>query len=466
MIPLANRLALLKIDLATASKEGLLSDDSDDSYFGFKLSPLFLFPLLEHHQLISFEYNVLCSELKQKNLGKITENDTHTKEQLHTAYLLAQLLEAVYLIYLNIPREAEKFYDDKACLRQYLQSLDYEFIDYQPIDKRPKKAHSGLSFVKKTRDFSLEGNFWRLLFARLKRVLDAIAPFAPSRFGFVDKMDNVLNPVFNHLGWTFYIPRLLVNLYGTAKHTYRGEWMSAEEKKLYTSDRLRIQLERRWFELANDMVWIPVGIMTCFVLVNALTPAGTYLTAGLYAYDVFLAAMRAHLELGRLEESQSQYQKMLEEAEPEDKESILSYKEQLDRHIRYQKMRFMLSITSTSLLFIGMCLTVPLIVTPFLLLIAVSFITVVCLANYIAAKYIERYKPADKIPPPPEVSAKEVTAKAAPVKGSRSFGLFKPEKKDPDLIRRVQSDNQLSKPVDSNPIIKMLPQGSSPLECL
>src|SRR5690606_30350628 len=111
------------------------------------------------------------------------------------------------------------------------------------------------------------------------------------------------NTPISMLAWLFYVPRSADNLLMMGKHLIPGFWMKQAERDLGFSLRLRAQIRRRWFELGNDLAWMVVVFINCFILTGVvLGPFAIYLSIALFAFDVILSSIRAYVELKRLSE--------------------------------------------------------------------------------------------------------------------------------------------------------------------
>lgn len=139
------------------------------------------------------------------------------------------------------------------------------------------------------REWTAKVNWFRLFFLiRLKRAFQAFSKLdnvTQHYKSFADALGKA-GPALNYIGWMFYVPRFLANVGLLIKHTADFGWMNEEERQLGFSRRLKKELEKRWVELANDAVWMTVGIINCFVLTGT---AAMGLTAALYFFDVVVA---------------------------------------------------------------------------------------------------------------------------------------------------------------------------------
>ncbi|MBA2651522.1 MAG: hypothetical protein H0U73_04560 [Tatlockia sp.] len=216
-------------------------------------------------------------------------------------------------------------------------------------------------------------------------------------------IDPFIAPVLNHLAWLFYFPRLAVNLFLLFKHVLPGWWMSDEEKKVNWMLRLQAQLQRRWFELFNDGAWFITGLLGSFLLTGGLAPIGMYLTISLFFYDVILAGIRAHIELGRLNNLRAEYQKIAEglrsskDITLEGPLEVTEYQNYLEQCISYEQKKLWLSVVSTTALFLGMLFAIPAITNPVVPLIGAILVVTITYATYKAVQWVEEQKPATQV---------------------------------------------------------------------
>ncbi|QBR82909.1 hypothetical protein E3983_00155 [Legionella israelensis] len=360
-------------------------------------TPLFYRRLVDQNHVISLEYSVLKSQLTSELKSAV--NKESIAHQLMFVFILAQLLEYINYFYLKTPKEVRRFRQDQDCYLSWLKKWDY---GWEEPEKKKKLKGGKLAVSSKIRELTSTVNWPRLLLIRIKRVLDVLTTVIESnkaftRFVFI--MDKFSNPVLPYLAWAFYVPRLMTNLFLCFKHVFPGFWMSEEEKSLGWAFRLKTQLKRRWFELANDSVWLTIGVINCFILVGALAPVAAYLTVALYTFDVLLAGIRAYIEMSRLKHLKSQYAEIIKATASEDQHEIKAYQASLNARIKYERLRLGLSVATTSSLLLTMCLTLPFFaaINPVIPLIGVILVVAVSIVSYALGKYFERYKPDDKI---------------------------------------------------------------------
>lgn len=388
-------------------KENFFNQSSDQEVLELLRSPETIRPDIYHkmvssHLVITIEYSLLSQQIRSQVLSEKFLKE----EQIRSALLLAGLLEHIYHHYLIVPREVRRLREQQELYRSVLGLR----ASTDPVD-------DSLPFSQEVRNRTIQVNLYRLFFIRTKRFLDLIARLDTSASWYrtiIRSLDKYTDPVLPHLMWLFFLPRLLVNISLLIKHTVPGPWMTSDkEKSLKFFVRFQAQLQRRWFELANDLAWISVNIINCFVLIGLLAPVAAYLGIAFFGYDILLSIGRTYIELKRLYDLQKYYQNLRGNAE--NKEEIQDHLDVLKRQINFEKLRLSTHILSTTGIFLAMCCLAPFFAgNPIIPLIGASILLLICLINFALVPIINHYRPKDTIPPgikklgffaPPEVRA-------------------------------------------------------------
>ena len=238
------------------------------------------------------------------------------------------------------------------------------------------------------------GNWFRVFSTRGRRLVTNVRPLIAEGCAYHELMDSfeeVATPFFAHFAWAFYLPRLLTNVGILLKHALPHPWMSKEEENLALGIRLNAHFQRRWFELANDSVWLVSGVLCCFLLVGSLLPAASYLVAALYAYDIVTAGLRAFIELRRLYQLRREYN---------DANVPKELQEELRIHIAYERRRLYLNVGYMAALTVAVALTIPILIAsgPLFPLVGAALLVAVTLISFIVLKLNERTKPVTQTP--------------------------------------------------------------------
>lgn len=357
--------------------------------------------LVPNHLILTLEYNILNTYLRN------TLAELQKKEQEIDAELIAQLLAArkiaIFLSYLyekklNVPREAAKFRDDELFYRTIFNQSGSPLQNQLQnpwetvLDKKPDSYK--LIDTQTIRNKHVIGNWIRVFAVRGRRVLNGVRPFITDSNGYhqiIGSFEEVANPLFSYFSWAFYVPRLITNTGILLKHVLPHPWMSKEEENLAWGIRLRAQIQRRWFELANDSVWLASGLLCCFLLIGPLVPAASYLVAALYAYDILLASLRAFIELRRLYQLRQEYA---------DSDVPIKLREELNLHIAYERRRLYINVGYMTALTVAIVLTIPILALsgPLFPLVGAALLVLVTLISFIALKLNEKTKPVTQTP--------------------------------------------------------------------
>lgn len=352
------------------------------------------------HLSLNMEYSVLCHQLRHS--FSFPEQISHDQviEQLTAALLLAELLEHVHHHYLIVPREVARLRKQQQVYRDLLTEMAGYTFSPKLSEKEPIEV--GLSLSQQIRDTTLSANWFRLLITRSKRVLnflDLVGTGSTMFRNFVALMDKYTNSFFAYFAWCFFLPRLVANLFLIAKHTIPWPWMDDKEKALDWSLRFETQLQRRWFDLSYDLVWVMVGLSNCFILTGVLAPLGIYLTLCAFTFDIANSSLRTYIELNRLYKLQNEYTRMYHEAEDDgSKQAIKEYQHYLNYRIHFEKLRLGLHLAGTVAVLLAMSLAIPaLAVNPVLPLIGAILLILIWVAAYALTQVLEHYRPNEHL---------------------------------------------------------------------
>jgi hypothetical protein len=369
------------------------------------LGPDFYHKIVGNHPLFNLEYGLLCNQLRHNFLFPQGVAHHHLVERLIAALMLCELLEEVHLNYLVVPREVVRLRRQKKLFKTLLTEMgEYSFSPEQIL-----AVDVGLSLSQQVRETTVQTNLYRILLNRIKRFLTLLSLSNLGSEAYrqvIGAIDNYTNPFFIHLGWFFHVPRLITNLFLIFKHTVPGSWMNEKEKSLDWHLRLLTQMQRRWFEMGNDVVWVAVGILTGFILTGALAPIAIYLSIAAFAFDVLNAAARAYIELKRLFTLYDEYNQILAgKRSEEEKQQIREYQRHLLTRINFETKRFAIHVTGTLLILAAMTLAIPaLALNPILVLASAGFLLLLWLVNFMLTRKLESQRPNDRVEEVAQVS--------------------------------------------------------------
>lgn len=370
--------------------------------------------LIEDHKWLSVQYSAHCAQL-MKNLR---EADADVIEQIEVALRMSALLEHLYTIYLYETDAINLMHRHQHIYRQLMRDRGKNIaVSFNPDDKP--------SISKMIHDLFTTANRRRLYTVRLRRLLIAVTPMVIQFETYcllVRAMEQWTSSLVSYLAWLTLFPRLSKNLFLMGKHLIPNRWMSAEEYALGLTTRFVAQFELHWFELANDIATVSVGLLNCFVLTGSVN---IYLGFSLFVFDVALAALRAYIDISYLKKLESQYNVM------SDKTSIdEGYLVHLRQRIAYEEDRLGIMVKNTLGLLIAAAFSLPILaVNPVFPLIGALIAVLTTILNMIATQRIEQQKPDDKISYIPQA------------KGNR-FALFQPPIQD-DMSKNLETENTL-----------------------
>jgi hypothetical protein len=362
-----------------------------------RLGPDFYKKVIPLHLVLNLEYSLLCQKIRSKFLSERLLEQDEIVEQLIAALMLAELLEHIYQHYLIVPREVTRLRKQQMLYRELLAEI------IAPLPPNAvKKIDETSSFSQQIRNTTINLNLYRLIFIRSKRTLDLIAALSSGSevyCKFVKTLDKLTDPVLVHLAWFFYLPRLLTNLFLVIKHTVPHPWMSEKEKSLGWTIRFQAQIQRRWFELGNDIAWVTVGLINCFILTGVLAPVGAYLSIACFGFDILMSLMRAYIELNRLYELQKHYLAMQSQTtDLREQKQLEEYLKTIDNQINFERLRLGSHVTTTTIIFFAMCCSAPLFaVNPIIPLVGAIVLVAVCLINFALVQIINERRPKDTV---------------------------------------------------------------------
>lgn len=350
--------------------------------------------------VLSMEYSVLCHQIRHNFSDPNDLDEQQIMERLIAALMLCELLEYNALHCLNIPREVLRLRGHKKIFRELLSGLGgYTFARSDAL-LVPADTH----FSQYVREYTSLANSYRLILARGRRLFNALGSLdtgSPTFTHFVSFIDRHTGPLFTHLGWCVFLPRLLVTLFLILKHTVVGFWMSEEERSLGWYLRMKIQIQRRWFELSNDVLWVVLSLLNAFIFIGPLAPVAVFTSLSGLAFDIVCAGVRAYIELNRLYELQNEYSGMLGTDGVEGDKEILEYQKYLAQRIDFEQLRLGLSVVNTSVVLLLNCLALPmLMLNPIMPVIAAALLVILWGINFTLSRIIEAYRPQDALEKP------------------------------------------------------------------
>lgn len=355
--------------------------------------------LVADHMLLNTEYSLLGQQIRAQLLAQHTTNPQRVLNHIKAAIYLGQILELIYSEYLNVPREVIRLQRQRLLYAEILHELNVELH----LDKI-EQDETNLS--QKVRLHTIEINMYRLLLTRSKRALDVIATLKHSAPWYRDMMrqvDKYTAPYIPHITWFFYVPRLITNLSVLLKHMIPGTWMKTYERELPSKDRFQAQLQRRWFELANDLPWVTIGVLNCFVLTGPLAVYGIYLSIVFFIYDALVSLLRYSLEMERLYRLKNFYLDLPLDDNSNNGEDQRELLKALNEQIKFDTLRLGMHLFTTTVIAVAMFCGAPFLAGfPMIPLAGALALVIVCLINFAMLPILEHRRPQDMIEKPAE----------------------------------------------------------------
>lgn len=346
-------------------------------------------PVVSDYYLLHLEYKILTQQLDNALTHYSPDQHQSIQQLLKTALELNVLLEYLLLDCLIRSYEVAGLQKEKAFYKHLLASPSVE--DWVMVD---------LPLFEKTRVHTPWLNQFRMLVARARRFLNLLAVLAENfaRFkNFVSLMDQYTNTIFTHLAWAFFLPRLLSNLYSVLKHTLPYD-LKGKEKNLDPWVRFEAQINRLWFELANDLVWVITGLCNAFLFTG---PTAVYLSLAAFFFDIVAAMLKEYIELNRLVTLQEECIKALQE-ESVSPQLIKNYQAFLERRKAFEERRLFLPVANTTAVFIAMCTSLPVFASyPVIPLLGALALLAIWVVNYDLIQRLEKdpERPIDTMNP-------------------------------------------------------------------
>jgi hypothetical protein len=158
-------------------------------------------------------------------------------------------------------------------------------------------------------------------------------------------------------------------------------------------------MKRRWFELANDLVWFSAGLLNCFYFVGALAPFAFYVSLAAFAIDIILSLTRTYIELSRLYELHAQYAAMLNEVNSaKEEKQIYEQLKAIDKQIAFEQYRLISHLITTVAIFLCICCALPIFAAnPIIPVIGAICLAMICVINFALTEEIAKSRPVDTI---------------------------------------------------------------------
>lgn len=322
-----------------------------------KKGDIFFSSLMIKNPLLFTQYHVQCSHIISL-VEKDNQNTDAILRATETALVVAILLEQLYHR-LDEKSDLEQLRKEQDIFRKIL-SIRY------PQFRLTSSSHisNRINFNEKIRSFTNHANQPRKTLNRVWKMFDSVMLLDELVVlrEWIEPIELMINPLFIHLNWIFFIPRLTINMILLCKHVIANPWMSEQEYALPWLTRLHVHLmiNRRWIELVGDFVWCIGNLISCFLCFGAWESAEIFFTIGLQLFDLLFTCLHVAIEIHRLTTLEKEYRDGCK------KGAIsldLGYLYALQKRIDYEKKVGYLAILNHTLLFIAIMTLLPIITT-------------------------------------------------------------------------------------------------------
>lgn len=265
----------------------------------------FFSSLVIQNPLLFTQYRIQCSHITHLFNDNI-QNTEAILRAVETGLVLADLLEQIYCR-LDEKSNLEQLHSEQAIFRELL-SMRYP----QFKSTTPSSANPHINIEQRIRALTSNTNLPRQTFNRVWRMIDnaILLDELVILREWIEPIELMIDPIFIHLNWIFFVPRLAVNMMLLGKHVISNPWMSEQEYALPWVTRLHVHLmiNRRWIELINDFVWCIGNLISCFLCVGSWSFAEVYFAIGLQLFDLLFTCLHVAIEISRLNTLEKEYQ--------------------------------------------------------------------------------------------------------------------------------------------------------------
>lgn len=340
----------------------------------------FISSLIISNPLLLTQYHIQCSHVIHL-FNNDRQNTEAILQAVETALVMADILEQIDCR-LNEKSNLERLQHEQAFFRKLLS------IRYPQFTSKAPSATNRQNSDQKIRELTRNTNLPRQTFNRIWRMLDNLMLLDELVVlrEWIEPIELMIDPIFIHLNWIFFVPRLTVNIMLLGKHVISNPCMSKEEYDLPWRTRLHVHLmiNRRWIELINDFVWCIGNLISCFLCVGVWSFAEVYLAVGLQLFDLLFTCLHVTIEINRLNTLEMEYQNGCDQGTISIDQD---YAHALQKRITYERNVGYLAIINHTLLLISIMTILPMItaLTPW----APVFGAVLSLSTAIVIYYTE-----------------------------------------------------------------------------
>ena len=332
------------------------------------------------------QYLIQCSHVSHLYDDNI-QNTEAILRAVETALVMADILEQVYCR-LDEKSNLDQLHKEQATFRELLSVRYSQFISTTPLLANPK-----INIDQKIRTLTSNTNQPRKTLNRIWRLIDNAILFDEFVIlrEWIEPIELMIDPVFIHLNWIFFVPRLAINLMLLGKHVILNPWMSEQEYALPWDIRLQVHLmiNRRWIELVNDFIWCVGNLISCFICVGAWSFAEVYIAIGLQLFDLLFTCFHVSIEINRLNTLEKEYQ---DECAKGAISIDQDYLHALQEGIEYEKNVGYLAIINHTILLLPIMTILPVIIalSPWAPVLGALLSILTTISVYLAEDYLKK----------------------------------------------------------------------------
>ncbi len=350
--------------------------------------------LIEEEPSIILEYNSLRALLKNVLSTPGIVDDATKLYLVHRVSDLARILTKKYDVYIN---EHPSFLTKRA-----LHSHQESYERWLSLSSAPQKEVTKKSWLDSflyllMAEFTTDRmNPRRLYFLRERRLLLLLVPIIKDLGHYSSWIlwaDAYVAPFLTYLNLLFFLPRLVFNVYTLCDNTFNQSKLSPQSSNLGPLTRFMAQWNRLWPQLMNDIGWAISGALMCFVFVGCWASFGIYMSVGMQFYDVIMASVRVGIDLTRLNnlaENNRSSSLNADGRSEEDKHLLSLYLLHLEAAISREKSLLYLALANAAVLFIAVCLTLPVMaaISPWLPVVGAIIAIIMTVINFQGRSYL------------------------------------------------------------------------------
>lgn len=335
-------------------QRGLSQQEYKKAVDGYSSS--FFSQRVENNLSLDMAYETHCAVLR-KALTQEKIDPIRIRVYVEKALDMVIFLEYMYREYMVINDKVLSLRRDRQLYQKWLNGKS----DNSEENEGNDDAISSFSLMKVISRVTIGSNWYRLFLLRLRRLMvvaKAASETIPDQRNWIQFMEEVTANFVRYFAWIFFLPRLSANLTVFSRHVIPC-FTRRKENELPFTARLIAHFQRQWFDIFNDAPWFSGGVVICFMLVGSLAPIALYVGIALQVYDVFLAMIRIHVEIGRLQNIEKEYLTKWKQSDVNEKPYWNESLAQIRYRIQSENKRLHILLANNMVLAIAIMLALP-----------------------------------------------------------------------------------------------------------